>query len=110
MLWIEEDEMPQTLYIKDTGGGRLTDVIVDAGVKTTVFSCLWKEHHIFATALGDSLLDLNMLSNPDQAIVVVRSLSRCPIQSLSCLQGRSSRPKSSLIRYAGASCFACRFV
>lgn len=110
MLWIEEDEMPQTMYIKDTVGGRLADVVVDAGVKAAVLSRLWKEDHIFATAFGDSPLDLDMLSNPDQAIVVVRSLSKCPIQSLSCLLVRSSRPKSSLIRFAGARCFVCHFV
>ena len=108
MLWTEKDEVPQ--YIKDIGGGRLADVVVDAGVKAAVLSCLWREHHIFVTTLGDSPHDLDMLSKANQAIVLLRSLWKCPIQSLSCLLARSSRPNSSLTGFAVARCFACRSV
>ncbi|KAK5263509.1 hypothetical protein LTR96_011093 [Exophiala xenobiotica] len=58
--------------IKVIGGGRLADnVIVNAAVKAALVARLQKQHGLHVSAFGDSVLDLDMLCQADQAIVVV---------------------------------------
>ncbi|KAM0126309.1 hypothetical protein ACHAO1_010121 [Botrytis cinerea] len=58
--------------IKVIGGGRIADgFVVTAGVKAALVSRLQNRHQMFVWAFGESLLDLEMLSTADQAIVVV---------------------------------------
>ncbi|KAK6332932.1 hypothetical protein TWF718_010760 [Orbilia javanica] len=58
--------------IKVIGGGRLEDgLIIDAAVKATVVARLRARHNISVLAFGDSVLDLPMLHEADEAIVVV---------------------------------------
>ena len=58
--------------VKVIGGGRIADgFIVTAGVKAALVNRLQDLHQVYVWAFGDSLLDLEMLSKADQAIVVV---------------------------------------
>lgn len=58
--------------VKVIGGGRIADgFVVTAGVKAALVSRLQNRHQMFVWAFGESLLDLEMLSTADQAIVVV---------------------------------------
>ena len=54
------------------GGGRIADgFVVTAAVKAALVARLRDVHQKYVWAFGDSLLDLEMLSKADQAIVVV---------------------------------------
>ncbi|KAK6512647.1 hypothetical protein TWF481_001528 [Arthrobotrys musiformis] len=58
--------------IKIIGGGRLDDkVVVTAAAKAAVVSRLKHKHKTYTVAFGDSVLDLPMLHQADEAIVVV---------------------------------------
>jgi uracil phosphoribosyltransferase/adenylate kinase/phosphoserine phosphatase len=58
--------------VKVIGGGRIADgYVVTAEVKAAMVGRLSGTHHMHVLAFGDSPLDLPMLSNADQAIVVV---------------------------------------
>ena len=58
--------------VKVIGGGRIADgFVVSAAVKGALVARLQKSHHVTVHAFGDSPLDLDMLSQADQAIVVV---------------------------------------
>jgi uracil phosphoribosyltransferase len=58
--------------VKVIGGGRIADgFIVTAAVKAALVARLRDAHQMYVWAFGDSLLDLEMLSKADQAIVVV---------------------------------------
>lgn len=57
--------------MKVIGGGRIADgFIVTAAVKAALVARLRDVHQTYVWAFGDSLLDLEMLSKADQAIVV----------------------------------------
>ena len=53
------------------GAGRLHDTVVDARVKAAVVDLLRESFNVRVTAFGDSIVDLEMLSRADRAIVVV---------------------------------------
>jgi uracil phosphoribosyltransferase/phosphoserine phosphatase/adenylate kinase len=58
--------------VKVIGGGRIADgFVVTAAVKAALVARLRDIHHLNVWAFGDSVLDLPMLSEADQAIVVV---------------------------------------
>ncbi|OCL13444.1 hypothetical protein AOQ84DRAFT_372188 [Glonium stellatum] len=58
--------------VKVIGGGRVADgFVVTAAVKAALVARLRDEYQLYVWAFGDSLLDLDMLSKADQAIVVV---------------------------------------
>ena len=58
--------------VKVIGGGRIADgFIVTAAVKAALVARLRDAHQMYVWAFGDSLLDLEMLSKADQAIIVV---------------------------------------
>jgi len=67
---LEKEGLSKT--VKVIGGGRIADgFIVTAAVKAALVARLRDVHHMYVWAFGDSLLDLEMLSRADQAIVVV---------------------------------------
>ena len=58
--------------VKVIGGGRIADgFVVTAGLKAALVARLQNLHQMYVWAFGDSVLDLEMLSTADQAIVVV---------------------------------------
>ena len=58
--------------VKVIGGGRIADgFVISAAVKGALIIHLRETHRIYTWAFGDSPLDLDMLSQADQAIVVV---------------------------------------
>ncbi|KAF3931412.1 hypothetical protein ABW19_dt0201880 [Dactylella cylindrospora] len=58
--------------IKVIGGGRITDgFVVNAEVKAAIVTRLKETHHMYVFAFGDSVLDLPMLREADEAIVIV---------------------------------------
>ncbi|CZT52256.1 related to 2-3-cyclic-nucleotide 3-phosphodiesterase [Rhynchosporium secalis] len=58
--------------VKVIGGGRIADgFVVTARLKAALVARLQSHHQKYVWAFGDSLLDLEMLSTADQAIVVV---------------------------------------
>jgi uracil phosphoribosyltransferase len=67
---LEREGLSKT--VKVIGGGRIADgFIVTAAVKAALVARLRDVHQMYVWAFGDSLLDLEMLSKADQAIVVV---------------------------------------
>jgi uracil phosphoribosyltransferase/adenylate kinase/phosphoserine phosphatase len=67
---LEREGLSKT--VKVIGGGRIADgFIVTAAVKAALVARLRDAHKMYVWAFGDSLLDLEMLSKADQAIVVV---------------------------------------
>lgn len=67
---LEKEGLSKT--VKVIGGGRISDVfIVTAAVKAALVARLQHAHRIYVWAFGDSLLDLEMLTKADQAIIVV---------------------------------------
>jgi uracil phosphoribosyltransferase len=67
---LEREGLLQT--VKVIGGGRIADgFVVTAAVKGALVSRLKDNYNMYVWAFGDSPLDLEMLSNADQAIVVV---------------------------------------
>lgn len=67
---LEREGLSKT--VKVIGGGRITDeLVVTAAVKAAMVTRLRDIHHIYVWSFGDSVLDLPMLSNADEAIVVV---------------------------------------
>lgn len=65
--------------VKVIGGGPLTDSttssrrtqVVTPSVKARLVARLQKRHHFHVVAMGDSVLDLDMLTQADRAVVVV---------------------------------------
>ena len=58
--------------VKVIGGGRIADgFVVTAGLKAALVARLQHHHQMYVWAFGDSVLDLEMLSAADQAIVIV---------------------------------------
>jgi len=67
---LEREGLSKT--VKVIGGGRIADnLVVTAAVKVALVARLRDTHQVYVWAFGDSLLDLDMLSKADQAIVVV---------------------------------------
>ncbi|KAK0109401.1 hypothetical protein ONS95_002099 [Cadophora gregata] len=67
---LEREGLSQS--VKVIGGGRIADgFVVTAGLKAALVARLQNHHQMYVWAFGDSLLDLEMLSTADQAIVVV---------------------------------------
>lgn len=67
---LEREGLSKT--VKVIGGGRIADnLVVTAAVKAALVARLRDTHQMYVWAFGDSLLDLDMLSEADQAIVVV---------------------------------------
>lgn len=58
--------------IQVIGGGRIADgFVVTAEVKAAMVVRMKHTHHVYVWAFGDSVLDLPMLNEADQAIVIV---------------------------------------
>jgi len=67
---LEREGLSKTVQV--IGGGRIADgFIVTTAVKAALVARLRDVHQMYVWAFGDSLLDLEMLSKADQAIVVV---------------------------------------
>ncbi|KAI9776078.1 MAG: hypothetical protein M1839_000591 [Geoglossum umbratile] len=67
---LEREGLSKT--VKVIGGGRIADgFVVTTAVKAALVARLRDAHQVYVWAFGDSLLDLEMLSKADQAIVVV---------------------------------------
>ena len=67
---LEREGLSKT--VKVIGGGRIADnFVVTAAVKAALVTRLRDTHQMYVWAFGDSPLDLGMLSNANQAIVIV---------------------------------------
>ncbi len=67
---LEREGLSKT--VKVIGGGRIADgFVVTAAVKAALVARVRDVHQMYVWVFGDSLLDLEMLSKADQAIVVV---------------------------------------
>lgn len=71
-VWEKVLEREGLSEVKVIGGGRIVDgFVVSAEVKGSLVTRLREAYRMYVWAFGDSLLDLDMLSKADQAIVVV---------------------------------------
>jgi phosphoserine phosphatase len=67
---LQREGLSKTVQV--IGGGRIADgFVVTAEVKAALVSHMRYVHNIYVWAFGDSVLDLPMLHNADQAVVVV---------------------------------------
>lgn len=67
---LEKNDLAKTVTV--IGGGRIADgYVVTAAVKGALVTRLREVHNLYVWAFGDGLLDLDMFSKADRAIVVV---------------------------------------
>ncbi|KAK2755115.1 hypothetical protein FQN54_006644 [Arachnomyces sp. PD_36] len=95
--------------VKIIGGGRTSDgIVVTAAIKAALVSRLRGTHRMRVCAFGDSPLDLGMLSQADQAIVVVgeektrsktmdadleAAINKCGLQAYQTLLPETTSPR-----------------